>query len=351
MKRILIKATIVIPLLFIYYSFTEQFSLCVPEIGLFLSPAMTRFWVVTITVVWFGCSVVRKSCCNGTWSEVLFNLVPIEAVLMVSFAQWHFCIALIVILLLFSSVIIVFVALRKDEKKHRVTKKRHNMYKSVLHKCVILLSAIICCIPCLFSLLFFGLQAPTYEAEQDIWNRMFSEPVSLSSIDNNTDSLYQSSTNLWTCFEEDKWQTWSLSEKITILQRLVDFESDILGIPSVPIKADMIGDFTLGAIDNEQNEIWINTEHLANSSAEDCIRTICHEVYHSMQYYLVTSLDWNNAALQTPYFAELQTWSQNQNNYKNAWVYGFDEYENQPIEVAAREYAEIETKRIIDFFK
>lgn len=351
MKIILSKATILLPLLFVYYSFTEPLTFCVPEIGLFLSPAISKFLIVTITVIWFACSSFRKSCCNGTWTEVLFNLVPIESILMLSFAQWHFFAALVTTILVIVSGSVLFVALRKDENKHKITKKRRNMYKTVFHRGFVFALFTICCIPCLVSLLSCGLQSPIYMAEQEIWNRLFSESATKAEIDNNVSDNYQSNIDFWNCFKPDKWNHWSLSEKITIAQRLVDFESDILGIPSIPIKADMIGDYTLGAFNNEQNEMWINTEHLANSSAEDCIRTICHESYHSLQYYLVNSLDWNNKALQTPYFSELQAWQQNQRDYKDAWVYGFDEYENQPLEIAARQYAEIETQRIMDYIK
>ena len=38
-------------------------------------------------------------------------------------------------------------------------------------------------------------------------------------------------------------------------------------------------------------------------------------------------------------------WFQNQENYKSAWLYGFEEYENQPLEVDARDYAERETEK------
>lgn len=145
------------------------------------------------------------------------------------------------------------------------------------------------------------------------------------------------------------WKKWSVTEKITIMQRLVDFETEKLGIPSIPITADMIGEYTLGAYSNETNEMWINTEHLVRSSASECIQTICHETYHSYQYYLVKTLDWDNPALSTAYFEELRSWVKNQNNYKSAWIYGFSMYESQPLEVTAREYAEEETAEILKY--
>ena len=133
------------------------------------------------------------------------------------------------------------------------------------------------------------------------------------------------------------------------MQKLVDFESDVLGIPTVPVTSAMIGTATLGAYDNESNQMWINTEHLANSSVQEVINTICHEVHHSYVDYLVSTLDWDNPAMNSAYFAELRELMDSQENYKSAWNYGFAAYENQPLEVAAREYALEESSRIMTY--
>ena len=111
----------------------------------------------------------------------------------------------------------------------------------------------------------------------------------------------------------------------------------------------MIGIATLGAYDNESKQMWINTEHLANSSVPDIINTIAHETHHAYVDYLVNTLDWDNPAMNSAYFTELRKLMDSQENYKSAGKYGFDAYENQPLEVAAREYASQETSRIMDY--
>ena len=84
---------------------------------------------------------------------------------------------------------------------------------------------------------------------------------------------------------------------------------------------------------------------------EECINTICHEVRHSLQFQIVSSIDWDNPIFQTTYFDEPRSWFENQENYKSAWLYGFEEYENQPLEVDAREYAERETEKIMSYVR
>ena len=159
---------------------------------------------------------------------------------------------------------------------------------------------------------------------------------------------YKENEELWHCMKEEKWNNSSLEVKITVMQQLVDFESEILGIPTIPITADVIDRFTLGAYYSESNEIKINTEHLANSSIKDCIHTICHEVFHSHEEFLVNNIDWDSPIVNTYYFDEVRSWKDNDNDYKNAWADGYEEYKDQPLEKSANIYASIETLKIMN---
>lgn len=349
MKRFLYKASISLPLCMILYCFLDSFAFSIPEVGLFWGSSISKFFIVMVTVLWLCCSPLRKSCCNGSLTELLFNIVPVEIVLLFVFAQWHFAIAVVTVLLLIAAEIVIFKKLRKDECKQRVTTKRHRKYQTAFHRLSVMSVAVISLIPCCLALFIYGFQSPTYKAEQELWEQIYGKPDIVSSNEGKSENIYAENKELWNCFSEQKWDHFSVAEKITVMQKLVDFESDVLGIPTISVTAGMIGDVTLGAYDNETNEMWINTEHLANSSAEDSIRTICHETYHSMQYYLIKSIDMTTPALQTAYFKELQDWADNQENYKQAGVYGFDAYENQPLEVAAREYSTQESLRIMEY--
>lgn len=351
MKRALFRATVLFPLGLLFYSFMEPVAFCIPEINLFLNTALSRFLIAMTTVIWLCCSPFRKSCCNGTWTEMLFNLVPVEFILMLCFAQWRFTVSIVLTLFLVLCEIVLFYKLRKDECSRKFTKKRHRMYKVIFQRCTVLTLSIICVVPSLLAILVYGLQSPSYRAEQDIWNMLFAEADETVDAEKDKVDYYRENTDLWLSLEGETWKKWSVSEKITIMQRLVNFETGKLGIPTITVTADMIGEYTLGSYNNETNEMWINTEHLAKSSVIECIQTICHETYHSYQYYLVSVLDWNNPALQTAYFEELHSWLLNQENYKSAWVYGFDEYENQPLEVSAREYAENEALIIMAYIR
>ena len=145
-KRALFRATVLFPLGLLFYSFMESVAFCIPEINLFLNTALSRFLIAMTTVIWLCCSPFRKSCCNGTWTEMLFNLVPVEFILMLCFAQWRFTVSIVLTLFLVLCEIVLFYKLRKDECSRKFTKKRHRMYKVIFQRCTVLaLSIYLCC--------------------------------------------------------------------------------------------------------------------------------------------------------------------------------------------------------------
>ena len=254
---------------------------------------------------------IQKSCCNGTWIEALYNLVPVEIVMLLNLAQWHFTFFAIIGLILVIVEMALFIGLRRDEHKHRITKKSHRRYKTIFRKCTVLAISAICVVSCSPSLFSHGLTSPTYQAEQEIWRLLFSDSTGTDDAAASSNDVYQENLVLWHCLEDSTWKSYSIPEKITVMQRLMDFETEILGIPSITITADLIGAYTLGSYSDETNEILVNTKYLDSSPVEECINTICHEVRHSLQFQIVSSIDWDNPIFQTSYFDELQSWLQN----------------------------------------
>ena len=348
MKKLLNRTSIIIPLSVIV-GLMNSITIAIPELKIYWSYGMTTAFSMIVSVLWLCCSPLRKSCCNGRWTETLFNLVPIEILSMLVFAQWHFGVFAILAFLLVTIEIIFKIYLRRDERRHRYTDRRHRMYKTVFRRCSVLIVAMICAVPCFISAFVYDYHSPTYRAEEEIWNRIFAEINTSEQQEYVEYDLYQENISLFVCLCEERWKKYSINEKITILQELVDFESQKLGIPAVPVSTEMLGAFTLGQYSDETNEMWINIEYLAESEAEECIDTICHETFHSYQHFLVNNMDWENTALQSEYFSELRMWKENQENYQSAWVSGFEAYENQPLEVAARQYASDETRKILSY--
>ena len=352
MKQAIYKKTIFFPIMLMLYVFMEPISYSVPEIGLYLEPSMARLVIVMGTITWLCCSPLQKSCCNGTFTELLFYLVPLEIVLMVEIAQWYFIVFVILIVCMLVAETALFLILGRHKHQNTATKKYRRMYKTFLSRCFVLITALFCSIPCFVTIFVYRFQSPSYQADQELLDQILSEATEENfDTGSKEGDSYQKNAGLWRCFQPSKWEDWTVYERISIMQKLADFESEVLGIPPVPVKAGLIGEFTLGEYRVNSNEIWIHTGHLAESSTKDSIEVLCHEIHHYYQNYLISNLDWENPAMQTAYFKELRTWLQNQKHYRNANVYGFDRYQNQPLEISARNYATEETSKIIAYIE
>ena len=59
-------------------------------VGLYWMHGETVFLFPSVTVAWLYWPPLKKCCCDGRWTEVLFNLIPMEMPLLLIFAQWHF---------------------------------------------------------------------------------------------------------------------------------------------------------------------------------------------------------------------------------------------------------------------
>lgn len=164
-------------------------------------------------------------------------------------------------------------------------------------------------------------------------------------------NIYEKNIEILLCFREELWRGYSIQEKTTFMQALADMEAEILGIPSVPLMTEKLEAFTLGSYLSKTNEIRIDIEHLAKSSAEECIDTICHEISHSWQHFLVDNIDWESDISKNPYFNQVRAWKENQDHYIQPAGTAFDSYESQPVEISARAYAEEETTRILSYIR
>lgn len=344
--------SILLPLFLIFYAQTESVSFSIPELNIFVETNWARHLIAAIVVLWLCCSPCRKSCCDGSWFQMLFNIVPIEIVMMLNLAQQNFAVFVAVGLIIIAADLLLFIRVKIKENSSRTADKVHKFDKVFFRRCTIAITAI-CLIPGSLYLLSHGMSAPTYQPKQDLLELHSASGggEANDTVEANSD-IYQQNQELWSCFKEKNWKKkYSLQEKVAIMQLLADFETQLLRIPSININAGMIGTYTLGSYNDETNEIFINTKHLDRSSAEECIGTICHEVRHYMQAQIVKSVDWNNSIFQTPYFDELRSWRDNQESYKNIWVYGAQEYEDQPLETDARNYEKNETAKIMSYVR
>ena len=86
-------------------------------------------------------------------------------------------------------------------------------------------------IPSFMATFVYDFRSPTYQANEDIWDRLFAESEQPEAEEYTEKDLYLENISLLSCFDSPKWDGFTVKEKITIMQALVNFESEQLGIP------------------------------------------------------------------------------------------------------------------------
>ena len=143
--------------------------------------------------------------------------------------------------------------------------------------------------------------------------------------------------------DEDTWKTLNAEEKLQVLQTVANIETNYLGIPHrLTVERKEMETRIAGYYNDTWHTISISEDRLNNSTARDCLSTICHEAYHAYQHAvtgLLESADPEAAGLL--FFRHAAKWRFEFENYKDAYEDEADflAYQTQSVEEDAREYA------------
>jgi len=349
MRKFFYRFSIVLPLAMLFIVFLCMPTISIVEIGLYLDRRSVELLYITLSVVWLSCSPLQRACRTGDILELFYNLVPIEIVAIITFGQYHFIIAVILIILVAVLLCLTIRIMKKEENKREFSERRHRSYTHGIQRAAVLISAVIFAVPCFMSFFVYGLKAPTYEAEERLWEILSEDEIDETAATEEEPNPYEENKELLLYFDNDTWEDLSIQQRINVAQEFIDFQSELLGIPTIHVTAEKLGLFTLGEYSDDSNEMWIDVEHLATSAPEDVIRTLAHEVFHSYQHYLVNNIDWNTEVFQAAYFQELRDWKTNDEDYQQPYLNGYNAYSDQPLEVSARAYSVEETAKIVSY--
>ena len=348
MRKIFYRFSIVLPLAMLFIVFLCMPTVSIVEIGLYLDRRSVECLYIALSVAWLCCSPLQNACRTGDISELFYNSVPIEIVAIITFGQYHFIIAVILVILMAVLLCLAIGIMKKEEGKREFSERRHRSYTNGIHRTAVLISAVVFAVPCFMSFFVYGLKSPAYEASERLWEILY-EDENEKAASEEEPNPYEENRELLLYFDNDAWEDLGIQQRIDVAQEFVDFQSGLLGIPTIRVTAEKLGLFTLGEYSDEINEMRIDVEHLATSAPEDIIRTLAHEVYHSYQHYLVNSLDWNMEVFQVAYFQELRDWKANGEDYQQPYPSGYDAYSCQPLETSARAYGVEETAKIVSY--
>ena len=286
--------------------------------------------VLGITCVLGILCSIRK---NRNEVSVFFNLVMgfgIYTVISYFQIRRHLIILLLSIIIAFSFIISSFI-LQRQIKRHGISSKtiRIAVYK------IAIVSQRITGMGLLVILCIFG------------GNIIFGPSIIQSSVRptvtfNSYDSLLVDSIDKIGLLDEKSWTSLTVQEKVGVLQTIANLERSNLGVSNElnVCVVNLEEEGLLGCYDDSTYKIVIDMDLLLKGSAQDVLRCLVHEAFHSFQYRLLDlwkETDSNNKYLWI--FRKANIYEEEFEHYNNGEE-DFSEYYEQECEITARAYAE-----------
>ncbi len=349
------KLSVFIPVIFIILHYNDMQLIYIREISGRLLPHTCLVIYLTLTVLWLVMPA-RKYFKNSGFFEVLYNLCPTELFLLLYFAQRHFWLSCVLAAVSMALFIFALITNVKNKKRYE-SKQEYQKKKRMTYRILVLCICAMCVAPAFLTAEIYELQGETYipTAEADGENDNKDENDEAGNVEQNvieTADVFEENKELLLEFTQENWEKKSIQERIDVAQRFSNFEDTKLGISSVPIYTEKMYSITVvGTYDYENNSIIMDSQFLMELSAEEILKALCEENFHAFEYYMIENIDWNASWINTYYFQELREWKENGDNYINAGLDDFEEYESQPLEASAKKYAEEETELIQEYLK
>lgn len=167
---------------------------------------------------------------------------------------------------------------------------------------------------------------------------------SIKSHDNSDSQEYTMDNQMETVlmFQEEKWETLTVQEKLDRLQIIANVEANHLGIPvDVNVSAGIMGENTMAAYSESAHTISFNLDYLEDNYPEDMLEACCHEMYHCYQYRLIDAYRGADERLKgLKIFRRAIEYEREFDQYVEGEE-DFYAYYGQLCETDAREYAQI----------
>lgn len=245
MRKCLCRISVLIPMFVLYWLLTNMVNIAIVQLKLYLDYGMVKKLYLAFCFLWLTVSPFRQACCNKTWIEILFNLFPVQVLLACIFAQYHLgvfiflcvCILLLAIGLAFY----ITKSIRKSSDKRR-TKSR---YIRAFYQIMIISTSLLFVIPCCMAAFKYKLESPVIVLSDEMWERIYEAEQAMIEADkeksvSGEQNPYPSNIGLLKCFEKDMWNDYGIEEKVTLAQKLADFECDLFKIPHVEVCSKLL---------------------------------------------------------------------------------------------------------------
>jgi len=331
LKKLLIATSPYVKyLLFLWIGWYRTSDLYIERFDLYINKYMFLLFYFLMCIQISYCANKNKELNKLSWGKAAYDYIIVELFFFALFAQHYLIVSILIIVATVAFSIWFYCYIEKHCKRNR--QKYHNRA-----------SAVVCLLLCFVLLVpsFIGIDKEYFSSSMtsDEWEEFVASFK--------TDYGGKADKDLFNKYdividELTSWDKLSTDERITLLNKVVLIEKENLGIEAVDIVVinDKLGEYTCGYYSDEEKQICLSISQISGEGLQDNLRTVCHEVFHAFEHYVVETIDFDSEMVQNNYYFEsAREWRDNISRYVPAIV-DYDMYSDQPLEADARQYAE-----------
>lgn len=331
LRKILIRATILLPMLFMFYLLVADKYLYYPQLHIRFTPGMVLGFYIAIYFMLYVL-VPLGSEYHGTVIELCYNFLLIECMLLLSLAQYHIILVAVVLLclLIFTTVIVNKVAEKALQSGAVVElESRIRVSTFTLTLCLGML------IPAFFSGICYQMRSPAYIS------RMTEGVKGTPGNWDNIESLLENATGLTVSMQEDNWKKLKTQERLDLLSDIAQLESRSLGMYSVPLKAECLESGVQGVYSLSDQTISIEISKLDSCTCREAVQILLHELYHVYQHTAISHVVVDRDYKKLLYTRQLMDWLISLDSNELSMSDSLSSA-NSPIEEDAKAFSETE---------
>ena len=224
----------------------------------------------------------------------------------------------------------------KNNIKVKPSKKLINKYKRRFFRFLIFTSFVILLIPAAYQLHKNGISGYSIKPEVKAQSNNITDEEEQKMLEDSGEYVKQIFAENWKDIETDK--------KLDVFQSIVNLETSKMSVPNVKVSSYSTESEILAYYNPAEKQIYVNTDILNTIEGGQALNLILHECRHAYQHNVVSIIDWSDKNAQNNYYySDARSWKENFDNYimvdDLTDEEEFRKYEQQSIEVDARDYA------------
>ena len=224
----------------------------------------------------------------------------------------------------------------KNNIKVKPSKKLINKYKRRFFRFLIFTSFVILLIPAIYQLNKNGISGYSIKPEVKAQSNNITAEEEQKMLEDSGEYVKQIFAENWKDIETDK--------KLDVFQSIVNLETSKMSVPNVKVSSYSTESEILAYYNPAEKQIYVNTDILNTIEGGQALNVILHECRHAYQHNVVSIIDWSDKNTQNNYYySDARSWKENFDNYimvdDLTDEEEFRKYEQQSIEVDARDYA------------